>query len=101
VRADHNSLPADSRVIRAVEDILAGGSCGLPKQMPQLGNFTQAMLLAERHTDAVTSNARVHMLREILRMERLAHPYKISVSETELQDLIVTSSGARAAAAGN
>jgi pimeloyl-ACP methyl ester carboxylesterase len=101
VRADHNSLPADTRVIRAVEDILAGGSCGLPKQMPQVANFTQAMLLAERHTDAVTSNARVHMLREIVRMERLAHPCKISVSETELHDLILTSSGARAAAAGN
>jgi pimeloyl-ACP methyl ester carboxylesterase len=100
VRAEHSSLPADSRVIQAVEDILATGeSRALPMQMPQVGNFTQAMLQAERNTESVASDTRVHMLREIVRMERLAHPCKISLSETELQDLILTGASGRAAAA--
>jgi len=101
VRAEHNSLPADPCVIQAVEDILGAGTCALPTEMPQVGSLTQAMLLAERNTESVTTETRVHLLREIVRMERLAHPCKISVSETELHDLILTATSARAAAAGH
>jgi pimeloyl-ACP methyl ester carboxylesterase len=98
VRAQHSAMAADTRVIQAVEDILATGACSLPTQMPQVGNFTQAMLLAERTTESATSDARVHLLREIVRLERLAHPGKVGVSETELQDLIAAGIGAPVAA---
>jgi hypothetical protein len=101
VRAEHSSLPAEPSVIQAVEDILATGTCALPTEIPQVGNFTQAMLLAERNTESVTMETRVHLLREIVRMERLAHPCKISVSETELQDLMLAGTSARTAAASH
>lgn len=100
--ARHSSLLADSRVIQAVEDILStGGGCALPTEMPQVGNFTQAMLLAERNAESVATDARVQLLREIVRLERLAHPSRIGVSEIELQDLIVAGIGGRGAAASS
>lgn len=92
VQAEHASLPADGRVIQAVQDILATGAAPtLPKQMPQIGSLTQFMLGVERTTEAASRDARAHMLREIVRLERHAHPDKVSVSETELQDLIFSS----------
>jgi hypothetical protein len=101
VQAEHGRLPADGRVIQAVEDILTtGATTTLPTQMPSIGGMTQMMLLAERTTESVTRDARAHMLREIVRMERRAHPDKISVSETELQDLMFTSFSPRARAVG-
>jgi pimeloyl-ACP methyl ester carboxylesterase len=103
VQAEHSSLPATKQVIQAVEDILSTGSSTLPKQMPQVGALTQIMLSTEKVTESVTREARAHMLREIVRMERLAHPDKVSVSETELRNLIFTTSNnsARSAGAGN
>lgn len=101
VQAEHSLLAADQRVIQAVEDILTSGATGvLPTQMPQIGAVTQLMLLAERTTESATRDVRAHMLREIVRLERQAHPDKISVSETELQDLIFTTVSPRARAAG-
>jgi pimeloyl-ACP methyl ester carboxylesterase len=92
VQAEHASLPADGRVIQAVLDILATGAAPtLPRQMPQIGSLTQFMLGVERTTEAASRDARAHMLREIVRLERHAHPDKVSVSETELQDLIFSS----------
>jgi pimeloyl-ACP methyl ester carboxylesterase len=103
VHAEHSSLPASKQVIQAVEDILSTGASALPKQMPQIGGLTQLMLSAEKVTETVTREARAHLLREIVRMERQAHPDKVSVSETELRNLIFTTSAssARAASAGN
>jgi len=103
VQAEHSSLPANKRVIQAVEDILASGASSLPKQIPQIGAMTQIMLSTERVTDSATREARAHMLREIVRMERLAHPDKVSVSETELRNLVFTTANnsARSAGAGN
>jgi hypothetical protein len=71
--------------------------------MPQMGAVTQMMLSTEKVTESATREARAHMLREIVRMERLAHPDKVSVSETELRNLIFTTSNnsARSAGAGN
>lgn len=101
VQAEHSSLPADGRVIQAVQDILAGGATNtLPTQMPQIGALPQAMLMAERATDSVARDTRAHMLREIVKLERYAHPDRVSVSETELQDLIFTTVSPRAKAAG-
>lgn len=57
------------------------------KQMPQMGTLQQAMLRMERAGESVVREGRAHMLREIVRLERLAHPDKVSVSESELQDL--------------
>jgi len=92
VQAEHASLPADGRVIQAVQDLLATGAAPtLPKQMPQIGALTQFMLGVERTTEAASREARAHMLREIVRLERHAHPDKVSVSEAELQDLIFSS----------
>lgn len=92
VQTEHASLPADGRVIQAVQDILATGATStLPKQMPQIGMLTQFMLGVERTTEAASRDARAHVLREIVRLEHHAHPYKVSVSETELQDLIFSS----------
>jgi pimeloyl-ACP methyl ester carboxylesterase len=92
VQAEHASLPADARVIQAVQDILATGAAPtLPKQMPQIGMLTQFMLGVERTTEAASRDARAHMLREIVRLERHAHPDKVSISEAELQDLIFSS----------
>jgi pimeloyl-ACP methyl ester carboxylesterase len=92
VQAEHAALPADARVIQAVQDLLATGAApALPRQMPQIGSLTQFMLGVERTTEAASRDARAHMLREIVRLERHAHPDKVSVSETELQDLIFSS----------
>jgi pimeloyl-ACP methyl ester carboxylesterase len=103
VQAEHSSLPANKQVIQAVEDILSGAASTLPKQMPQIGALTQLMLSTEKVTESATREARAHMLGEIVKMERLAHPDKVSVSETELRNLIFTSStnSARVAGAGN
>jgi pimeloyl-ACP methyl ester carboxylesterase len=101
VQAEHSSLPADGLVIQAVGDILANGATNtLSKQMPQIGAMHQAMMLTERATESAIRDARVHMLREIVKMERQAHPDKVSVSETELRDLIYTTMQVRANAAG-
>ncbi len=59
--------------------------------MPQIGMLTQFMLGVERTTEAASRDARAHMLREIVRLERHAHPDKVSISETELQDLVFSS----------
>jgi len=103
VQAQHNWLPADARVIQAVINILATGASALPTQMPQIDMLTQPMLAAEIVTECTARETRAHMLREIVRMERLAHPDKVSVSETELRNLIFTGTRqmARAAGAGN
>jgi pimeloyl-ACP methyl ester carboxylesterase len=103
VQAQHNSLPADARVIQAVLDILATGASALPTHMPQIDMLTQPMLAAEIVTECTARETRAHILREIVRMERLAHPDKVSVSETELRNLIFTGTRqmARATGAGN
>jgi pimeloyl-ACP methyl ester carboxylesterase len=103
VHAEHSSLPAQKPVIQAVEEILSTGASSLPKQMPQIGALTQVMLSAEKVTESVTREARAHVLREIVRMERQAHPDKVSVSETELRNLIFTTTtdSGRAAGTGN
>src|SRR5215472_6491971 len=88
VQAEHNSLPANTRVIQAVIDILATGASALPRQMPQIDILTQRMMAAEKLTECTARETRAHMLREIVRMELLAHPDKLSVSETELRNLI-------------
>src|SRR5262249_31916703 len=100
VQAEHNMLAADGRVIQAVEDLLTVGRTNtLPTQMPAIGVGTQMMLLAERTTEAVTREARAHLLREIVRLEHQAHPDKISVSEIELQDLLLTRASPKARSA--
>lgn len=100
VQAQHNSLPADARVIQAVIDILATGASALPREMPQIGTLTQPMLAAEKVTESTARETRAHMLREIVRMERLAHPDKVSVSENELRNLIFTGACQLTRAAG-
>jgi pimeloyl-ACP methyl ester carboxylesterase len=104
VHAEHSSLPADTRVIQAVTDILSTGSSTLPREMPPIGILTQVMLGAEKATESVIRESRAHMLREIVRMESQAHPDKVSASETELRNLIFTSTwhpGRAAMEAGN
>jgi hypothetical protein len=97
VHAEHNMLPAQGEVIQAVVDILTEGATGkLLTQMPQIGVVTQDMLLQQRRTECALRHSRVLMLREIVRLERQAHPDKISVSETELQDMIFTTAVPRA-----
>jgi len=91
VHAEHSLLPADTRVIQAVTDILSTGASALPREMPPIGNLTQVMLAAEKATESVIRESRAHMLREIVRMESQAHPDKVSASETELRNLIFTS----------
>jgi pimeloyl-ACP methyl ester carboxylesterase len=103
VQCEHSALPASKQVIQAVEDILSTGASTLPRQMPQIGALTQLMLSTEKVTESVTREARAHVLREIVRMERQAHPDKVSISETELRDLIFTAVSplVRASAAGS
>jgi pimeloyl-ACP methyl ester carboxylesterase len=94
VHAEHGMLPADERVIQAVIEILtAGNTSTLPTQMPQIDAVTekvrtQQSLEQERRTDSAIRYPRAHLLREIVRLERQAYPDKISVAETELQDMV-------------
>lgn len=46
------------------------------------------MVQTERVTESAIREARAHLLREIVRLERVAHPDKVSASEAELYDLM-------------
>jgi hypothetical protein len=93
VEVEHSSLPADSRVIQAVVDIVSTGSTtALPTKMPPIEVLNQTLLQTERITEAALRDARVHLLREVVRLERVAHPDKVSQSESELDDFLYTNS---------
>ncbi len=93
VEVEHSSLPADSRVIQAVVDIISEGSTtALPTTMPPIEALNQTLLQTERIAEAALRDARVHLLRDIVRLERVAHPDKVSQSESELNDFLYTNS---------
>jgi hypothetical protein len=60
--------------------------------MPPIEVLNQTLLQTERITEAALRDARVHLLREVVRLERVAHPDKVSQSESELDDFLYTNS---------
>ena len=92
VDEEHSALPANRSVIGAVQEILTSGTTsGLPTQIPAIAPATQELLHAERFASATADETRAHLLTGIVKLQKIAHPDKISASEAELRDLLFAS----------
>jgi len=92
VPEEHSALPGNRQVIAAVQDLLTSGTTNiLPTTMPAVRTSNQTMLRTERFASDALTQSRAHLLAAIVKLEKNAHPDKISTSEAELRDLVFSS----------
>jgi pimeloyl-ACP methyl ester carboxylesterase len=92
VEEEHSMLAANSKVIMAVQDILANGTTTvLPTTIPTVRTASQLMLQTERLASDGLQESRAHLLASIVKLQRTAHPDQISSSEAELRDIMFSS----------